>query len=61
MSDILTSSQLAQRLQVKPQTIRRWYKRGLIPALRRITFRPILFDFEEVRKALAPKKKRPAK
>jgi len=40
---------------VTPQTIRRWYKRGLIPALKRITFRPILFDFEEVRKALRPK------
>jgi DNA-binding transcriptional MerR regulator len=57
MSDIVTATQLAKRLQVKPQTIRRWHTRGLIPGLRRISFRPILFDFEEVRKALTPKKR----
>lgn len=61
MPDILTTSQLAGRLQVTPQTIRRWCQKGFIKPLRRITVRPILFDWEQVRAALEPPAKRKTK
>jgi predicted site-specific integrase-resolvase len=58
MPEILTTSQLAGRLQVTPQTIRRWCQKGLIQPLRRITVRPILFDWEQVRAALEPSRQK---
>jgi predicted site-specific integrase-resolvase len=54
MPDIITTGQLAERLRVTPQTIRRWTQQGIIRPLRRIVLRPILYDWDQVRAALEP-------
>lgn len=61
MLDIITTAQLAERLHVRPETIRRWCLQGLIEPLRRITRRPILFDWASVRAALEPEKRKNGK
>ena len=33
-NDLLTAEQLADRLTVKPRTVREWFRAGLIPATR---------------------------
>jgi excisionase family DNA binding protein len=47
----LTSREVAERLGVTPDTVRSWYRRGYIPAMR-AGQRPLLFDFEAVTEAL---------
>lgn len=32
--DLLTANELAERLRLRPRTIREWARRGLIPAIR---------------------------
>lgn len=51
MSDFLTARELAERLRVKPTTVQRWMKSGVIPVVR-INRKVIRFDAEAVRRAL---------
>ena len=45
--DLLTAEQLADRLGVKPGTIRNWFRAGLIPAIR-LSPKVIRFNLVEV-------------
>ena len=49
--DLLTAGQLAQRLGVKPRTVRNWLRAGLIPATR-LTPKVIRYDLQQVVTAL---------
>ena len=50
--ELLNDRQLAHRIGVKPRTIRRWARRGLIPSVR-IGAKVIRFEWASVRAALA--------
>ena len=52
MSELLTADELADRLKVRPDTVRSWSRQGRIPAIR-ITHKVVRFDFDAVVKALA--------
>lgn len=49
--DLMTAEQLAERLGVKPRTIRGWMRAGIIPSTR-LTPKVIRFDLEQVVTAL---------
>jgi excisionase family DNA binding protein len=49
--DLLTAEQLAERLGVKPRTVKEWLRAGLIPATR-LTPKVIRYDLEQVVTAL---------
>ena len=49
--DLMTADQLAQRLGVKPSTVKSWLRAGLIPASR-LTSKVIRYDMKEVVTAL---------
>lgn len=49
--DLLTASQLAQRLTVKTRTVQQWQRSGLIPAVR-LSAKIIRYDLEKVVDAL---------
>lgn len=51
MSDLLTSEELAQRLRLRPSTVKRWAQEGIIPSLR-LSGKVVRFDPEEVERAL---------
>ena len=51
MQDLLKTENLARRLQVQPDTIRRWVRRGLIPVLR-VSPKVMRFDLAQVMRAL---------
>jgi excisionase family DNA binding protein len=55
--EILTANELADRLQLKPGTVRSWAREGRIPALRP-TPKVLRFELQRVLEAL---RKRPAK
>ena len=46
-NDLLTAEQLAERLGVKPRTVKVWLRAGLIPATR-LTPKVIRYDLEQV-------------
>ena len=46
-NDLLTAEQLADRLGVKPRTVRVWLRAGLIPA-KRLTPKVIRYDLNHV-------------
>ena len=46
-NDLLTAEQLAERLGVKPRTVKEWLRAGLIPATR-LTPKVIRYDLEQV-------------
>lgn len=48
---LLTIGQLAKRLNVHRDSIRRWVRAGVIPCIR-ITNRTVRFDFDEVTRAI---------
>ncbi len=54
MSDdkLLTADELADRLHVRPSTIRRWAQRGRIPT-RRLTPKVVRYDLEAVVRAMS--------
>lgn len=57
MPELLTVHELATRLRLRPATIKKWVKEGLIPAIRPSP-KVLRFDWTEVRQALqraAPK------
>ena len=49
--DLLTAEQLAERLRVKPRTVKEWLRAGRIPAAR-LTPKVIRYDLEQVVAAL---------
>lgn len=49
--EIVTVMQLAQRLQLKPETIRIWARKGLIPSLHP-TPKTLRFEMDSVLKAM---------
>ena len=49
--DFLTAEQLAERLGVKPRTVKEWLRAGIIPATR-LTPKVIRYDLEQVVSAL---------
>jgi excisionase family DNA binding protein len=51
-SDLLTAAELAKRLQVTPDTVREWTRRGTIPRLR-LSAKVIRYDLRRVLEALA--------
>ena len=53
----LTSREVAERLGVTPDTVRAWYRRGYIPAMR-AGQRPLLFDYAAVTAALRERAER---
>lgn len=51
MTELLTAAQLAERLKVRPSTVREWAKTGRIPEIR-ISAKVRRFDLAEVDAAL---------
>ena len=51
MSELLTVHEMAQRLRLKPDTIRLWTRQGFIPAIR-ITGKVIRYDADEVERTV---------
>jgi excisionase family DNA binding protein len=51
MTELLTAAQLAERLKVRPSTVREWAKTGRIPEIR-ISAKVRRFDAVEVDAAL---------
>ena len=51
MDELLTAEELALRLRLKPSTVRRWMRAGIIPAVR-ITPKVIRYDHAAVVDAL---------
>ena len=49
--DLLTAEQLAERLGVKPRTVKEWLRTRIIPATR-LTPKVIRYDLEQVVTAL---------
>ncbi len=43
-TELLTANELAERLQVQPETVRGWSRRGLIPKVQ-LTPKVIRYDF----------------
>jgi len=60
MVTLVTAESLADRLAVKPRTIRDWARTGKIPSVR-ITSKVIRFDVDEVYRALQENEKRKRK
>jgi predicted site-specific integrase-resolvase len=50
--DLMTAEQLALRLRVRPTTVKKWFRAGLIPALR-LSPKVIRYDLAEVLEELA--------
>ena len=46
-NDLLTAEQLANRLGVKPRTVKQWHQTGLIPATR-LTPKVIRYNLDDV-------------
>ena len=57
MRRFLTTSELAARYRVTVETVRAWARRGWIPSVR-ASRRPLLFDPDEVDRALEARAKR---
>lgn len=51
MEQLLTASELAHRLRLRPDTVKQWTREGILPAIR-ITGKVIRYDLAEVRGAL---------
>ena len=49
--ELLTAEELADQLRVQPGTVRQWYRRGLIPAVR-LTPKVIRYNLPSVIDAL---------
>jgi excisionase family DNA binding protein len=57
MPDIIDAKALAERLRVRKETVLSWARRGWIPCLR-AGRRPVLFDLDDVERALRERAKR---
>lgn len=50
-TELLTADEVADRLQLRPSTIRRWARDGRIPAVR-VTAKVVRYDLAEVLRAI---------
>ena len=50
-TELLTADELADRLQLRPSTIRRWAREGRIPAVR-VTAKVVRYDLADVLQAM---------
>lgn len=50
-TELLTADELADRLQLRPSTIRRWAREGRIPAVR-VTAKVVRYDLADVLRAI---------
>ncbi len=50
-TELLTANELADRLHLRPSTIRRWAREGRIPAVR-VTAKVVRYDLVEVVRAV---------
>jgi len=57
MGEILTTEDLARRLRVRPDTVRRWVRGGRIPVLR-VSEKVVRYDYGEVIEALRARGRR---
>jgi len=51
MSDLVTAEELGKRLNLTPDTIRRWARSKIIPSLK-LSGKVVRFDIDEVEEAL---------
>ena len=51
MTDLLTAEELAERLRLRPSTIKHWAQENIIPSLR-LSGKVVRFDFAEVMQVL---------
>lgn len=51
-AELITTAELAKRLQVTADTVREWTRKGSIPAIR-LSAKVIRYDLRQVLKALA--------
>ncbi len=56
-AELLTAEELAERLRVRPNTVKVWARRGLIPSVH-VTPKVVRFDAAEVVRALREKEVR---
>jgi len=57
MHEFLTAAELAERLRVRPDTVRRWMRAGRIPVLR-VSEKVVRYDYGEVIEALRARGRR---
>lgn len=57
-SELLTTKEIAKRLRVSPDTVKRWVNDGWIPAIRPIPNR-LMFEWEAVLEAVKTKGRSP--
>ena len=53
--ELLTAEELADRLRVRPETVRTWARRGTIPAVR-LSPKVIRFDLQAVVEAMTSRR-----
>lgn len=51
MAELITANEMAERLRLRPTTVRRWARTGRIPAIR-VSSKVIRFDPRAVERAL---------
>ena len=54
MVEMMTADEVAEKLRVRPGTVRGWAREGLIPVIR-LTSKVVRFDLEKVVESLAEK------
>ena len=60
LSNLLTAEELAERLSLRPSTVKLWARQGFIPAIR-ITPKVLRFQLADVEEALCQKGQRQEK
>ena len=51
MTELVTAEEVAERLRLRPDTVRRWTREGRIPSIR-LSAKVIRFDLDDVEAAL---------
>ena len=55
MDELLTATELASRLRVRPETVKSWARTGVIPTIR-VNHKVHRFDYDAVKAALERKR-----